>query len=167
MKSRRFFAFGTTRHHIITHRRAMRGSSTGLSQTSQILACLESVQSLSCVWFFATPWTAAHQASLSITNLEYPQSKKWDKKSYYTPLCRKYLFLKDRSLSILQMESLIALHRELVSPDIGICWSKKRQKKNDIQRERRPQRPPSCSAWLLAIHVIDSRGRHYVDSNLV
>ena len=25
-----------------------------------------SVQSLSCVWLFATPWTAAHQASLSI-----------------------------------------------------------------------------------------------------
>ena len=27
-----------------------------------------SVQSLSCVWLFATPWTAAHQASLCITN---------------------------------------------------------------------------------------------------
>ena len=27
-----------------------------------------SVQSLSCVWLFATPWMAAHQASLSITN---------------------------------------------------------------------------------------------------
>ena len=27
-----------------------------------------SVQSLSCVQFFSTPWTAAHQASLSITN---------------------------------------------------------------------------------------------------
>ena len=27
-----------------------------------------SVQSLSCVWLFMTPWTAAHQASLSITN---------------------------------------------------------------------------------------------------
>ena len=26
------------------------------------------VQSLSCVWLFATPWTAAHQASLSITS---------------------------------------------------------------------------------------------------
>ena len=26
------------------------------------------VQSLSCVWLFATPWTAAHQASLFITN---------------------------------------------------------------------------------------------------
>ena len=27
-----------------------------------------SIQSLSCVWLFATPWTAACQASLSITN---------------------------------------------------------------------------------------------------
>ena len=27
-----------------------------------------SVQSLSCVWLFETPWTAARQASLSITN---------------------------------------------------------------------------------------------------
>ena len=26
-----------------------------------------SVQSISCVWLFATPWTTAHQASLSIT----------------------------------------------------------------------------------------------------
>ena len=26
------------------------------------------VQSLNCVWLFATPWTAARQASLSITN---------------------------------------------------------------------------------------------------
>ena len=29
---------------------------------------ISSVQSLSCVWLFATPWTAEHQASLSITN---------------------------------------------------------------------------------------------------
>ena len=29
-----------------------------------------SVQSLSCVPLFATPWTAAHQASLSITNFQ-------------------------------------------------------------------------------------------------
>ena len=28
----------------------------------------KSVQSLSCVWFFATPWTAAHQAFLCIIN---------------------------------------------------------------------------------------------------
>ena len=29
---------------------------------------LSSVQSLSCVWLFVTPWNAARQASLSITN---------------------------------------------------------------------------------------------------
>ena len=33
-----------------------------------------SVQSFSCVWPFVTPWTAAHQASLSITN---SCSRKW------------------------------------------------------------------------------------------
>ena len=32
------------------------------------LQSVSSVQSLSSVWLFATPWTAAHQASLSITN---------------------------------------------------------------------------------------------------
>ena len=31
-----------------------------------------SVQSLSRVWLFVTPWTAAHQASLSITNSQSP-----------------------------------------------------------------------------------------------
>ena len=36
-----------------------------------------SVQSLSHVWLFATPWTAARQASLSITNSQSP-----------CPLCR-------------------------------------------------------------------------------
>ena len=30
--------------------------------------CISSVQFFSCVWLFATPWTAALQASLSITN---------------------------------------------------------------------------------------------------
>ena len=30
--------------------------------------CFSSIQSLSHVWLFATPWIAAHQASLSITN---------------------------------------------------------------------------------------------------
>ena len=35
-----------------------------------IVFSLSSVQSLSCVQLFATPWTAAHQASLSITNFQ-------------------------------------------------------------------------------------------------
>ena len=35
----------------------------------------QSVQSLSRVWLFATPWTAAHQVSLSITNSwSFPQT---------------------------------------------------------------------------------------------
>ena len=36
--------------------------------SSNCSAQFSSVQSLSCVWLFATPWTAALQASLSITN---------------------------------------------------------------------------------------------------
>ena len=36
----------------------------GVQSTDQFI----SVQSLSCIWLFATPWTAARQAPLSITN---------------------------------------------------------------------------------------------------
>ena len=39
-------------------------SSTCIGRTYQF----NSIQLLSCVWLFATPWTAAHQASLSIIN---------------------------------------------------------------------------------------------------
>ena len=57
---------------------------------------LRSVQSLSHVWYFATPWTAARQASLSITS-----SRSWLKlmsiKSVMPPnhliLCRPLLLL--------------------------------------------------------------------------
>ena len=40
------------------------------SSSAPLFSFLEitSVQSLSCVWLFATLWTAAYQASLSITN---------------------------------------------------------------------------------------------------
>ena len=41
--------------------------SDGIWLASQSHQC-SSVQSLSCVWLFGTPWTAAHQVSLSITN---------------------------------------------------------------------------------------------------
>ena len=36
-------------------------------QTVFFLIVIVFIQSLSCVWLFATPWTAAHQASLSST----------------------------------------------------------------------------------------------------
>ena len=41
----------------------------GFTWTYELLNCnISSVQSLSCVRLFVTPWTAAHQASLSITS---------------------------------------------------------------------------------------------------
>ena len=36
--------------------------------STSLIIQFSSVQSLSCVWLFATPWFAAHQTSLSITN---------------------------------------------------------------------------------------------------
>ena len=37
-----------------------------------LLSKFSSVQSLSCVWLFVTPWTAERQASVSITNSRSP-----------------------------------------------------------------------------------------------
>ena len=42
--------------------------SSYLSHLSVLNHSVSSVQSLSCVWLFAIPWTTARQASLSITN---------------------------------------------------------------------------------------------------
>ena len=55
-----------------------------------------SVQSLSHVWLFATPWIAAHQASLSITNsqsLLKPLSIESVMPSSHLILCRPLLLL--------------------------------------------------------------------------
>ena len=55
-----------------------------------------SVQLLSCVWLFATPWIAAHQASLSITNsrsLPKLMSIKSVMPSRHLILCRPLLLL--------------------------------------------------------------------------
>ena len=55
-----------------------------------------SVQSLSCVQLFATPWTAACQASLSITNSQTPpkpMSIEWMMPSNHFILCRPLLLL--------------------------------------------------------------------------
>ena len=41
---------------------------TKAASVSQLASVSQSVQSLSRVWFFATPWITARQASLSITN---------------------------------------------------------------------------------------------------
>ena len=57
---------------------------------------ISSVQSLSRVWLFATPWTAAHQASLSITNshsLLKLMSIEYVMPSNHLILCHLILFL--------------------------------------------------------------------------
>ena len=51
---------------LVTIGTVLCGTSLGLIHFAQLKLC--SVQSLSHVRFFATPWTAAHQASLSIAN---------------------------------------------------------------------------------------------------
>ena len=57
---------------------------------------ISSVQSLSHVWFFVTPWTEAHQASLSITNSQSPpkpMSIELVMPSNHLILCRSLLLL--------------------------------------------------------------------------
>ena len=44
------------------------GNYRNSTQATYLSDQIRSDQSLSCVWLFATPWIAAHQASLSITN---------------------------------------------------------------------------------------------------
>ena len=58
------------------------------------LYVFSSVQSLSRVWLFVTPWTTAHQASLSITNcwsLPKPMSIESVMPSNHLLLCRPLL----------------------------------------------------------------------------
>ena len=72
-----------------------------------------SVQSLSCVWLFAIPWTAACQASLSITNSPSPpepMSIESVMPSNHLILCHPLLFLPSIFPSIRVFSNESALH---------------------------------------------------------
>ena len=72
-----------------------------------------SVQSLSCVQLFATPWIAAHQASLSITNsqsLPKLMSIQLVMPSSHLILCHPLLLLPPIPPSITVFSSKSALH---------------------------------------------------------
>ena len=72
-----------------------------------------SVQSLSRVWYFATPWTTAHQASLSITNsrnLPKLMSIELVMPSNHLILCLPLLLLPSIFPSIRVFSSESALH---------------------------------------------------------
>ena len=74
---------------------------------------VSSVQSLSCVQLFATPWTAAHQASLSITNphsLLKLMSIESVMPSNYIILCHPLLLLPPIFPSIRVFSNESALH---------------------------------------------------------
>ena len=73
-----------------------------------------SVQSLSRVWLFVTPWTAAHQASLSITNfwsLLKLMSIKWVTPFNHPILCRPHLLTPSLlpSIRVFSNESILRI----------------------------------------------------------
>ena len=70
------------------------------------------VQSLSHVWLFAAPWTAACQASLSITNSQSPpkpMSVESVMPSNYLILCRPLLLLGKTSIRVFADESALRI----------------------------------------------------------
>ena len=76
-----------------------------------------SIQSLSCVWLFVTPWTAARQASLSITNsqsLLKPMSIELVMPSNHLILCRPLPLL----------PSIFPSIRVFSESDLRIRWPK-------------------------------------------
>ena len=84
----------------------------------------ESVQSLSPVWLFVTPWTAALQASLSITNswsLLKLMSIKSVMPSNHLILCQHLLHLPSLFPSIKVFSNESILH--ITCPNIGVSAS--------------------------------------------
>ena len=98
----------------------MRNSNTG-SLFLHSLDQFSSVQSLSRVQLFATPWTTAHQASLSITNSwspPKPMSIVSVMPSNHLLLCRPLLLLPSIFISIRVFSTESFLHVRLPK-----CWS--------------------------------------------
>ena len=78
-------------------------------------------QSFSCVWLFATPWTTAHQASLSITNswsLLTLMSFELVMPSSHLTLCRPLLFLP--SSGSFQMSQLFTSGGQIIGVAISV-----------------------------------------------
>jgi len=80
--------------------------------SSDLLPWFSSFQSLSDVWLFATPWIAAHQASLSIINswsLTKPMSIESVMPSNHLILCRPLLLLPSifPSIRVFSNESIL------------------------------------------------------------
>ena len=91
-----------------------RKTASTVSGTSKHSTMLFIVQSLSCVWLFATPWTVARQASLSITNsqsLFKLMSIKFVMPSNHLFFCHPRLLLPSvfSSIRVLSNESVLCI----------------------------------------------------------
>ena len=78
-----------------------------------------SVQSLSCVWLFETPWTAARHACLSITNSQnYSNSGPSSLPSNHLILCHPLLLLPSifPSIGVFSNESVLRISWPKYSP---------------------------------------------------
>ena len=81
--------------------------------TGNLILKYQTVQSLSCVWLFATPWTAARQSSLTTTNfqsLPKPMSIELVMPSNHLILCHPLLLLPSIFPSIRVFSNESALH---------------------------------------------------------
>ena len=97
----------------ILHTRTLEWVASAFSRIDNISVQFSSVQSLSCVWLFATPWIAAHQASLSITNTQSPPkptSIESVMPSNHLLLCHPLLLLPSIFPSIRVLSNESALH---------------------------------------------------------
>ena len=118
-----------------------------------------SVQSLSCVWLFATPWIAACQASLSITNsrrLLKLTSIKSVMPSSHLILCRPFLLLPQipTSIRVFSKESTLCMTWQRVSIGVSALASVLLMNTQDLS-------PSGCTGWI----SLQSKGHSRVFSN--
>ena len=107
----------------------LRGNAFRISWLRRMLAVglsqFSSVHTLSCVWLFATAWTAARQASLSITNsrsLLKLMSIESVMSSNHLVLCHPFLLLPSifPSISIFPNESILRIRCQSVGASASV-----------------------------------------------
>ena len=109
-----------------------------------------SVLSLSCVWLFATPWTAASQASLSVTNSQSflkPMSIEW----YYPTISSSVIPFSSclQSFPITQMIKsirVVPVHQPQASSIVHRTWTGN-----------------SFHAWYYSSNEVDETGAYYTE----
>ena len=112
------YSHGVTESGMIERARTHTHTHTVLkpscTNTTVVFFTFSSVQLLSCIWLFVTPWTAACQASLSITNcqsLPKPTSIELVMPSNHLILCHPLLCLPSifPSISVFSNESALCI----------------------------------------------------------